>query len=219
MLDDHAVFRAVDPPGGVEKPSHDAPQRDKEPGALLQPVIARSGLEAAGAFGGDGRVRLDGDFQTTNLAIPVALQADVAVNESGKTLNRVEKGFNLQLNSWSPFRVLALFCHSQITRISGDQLFGFTVLEEVAPRMGGGGERRRRSAELQFAAPPVATRNGLAAPAHRRDLDVRTQINTVQTKSLANRKCVQNHPQKVLQTHFPMMHGMSSHIRGSRCKC
>jgi hypothetical protein len=32
---------------------------------------------------------LDGDFEATKLAIPMALQADVAENESGKTLNGV----------------------------------------------------------------------------------------------------------------------------------
>ena len=65
-------------------------------------------------------------------------------NESGKTLNRVQNGLKLQLNSWSPCRVFALPSNSQITRISGDQLFGFTALDDVAPSMGGGGERRRR---------------------------------------------------------------------------
>ena len=39
------------------------------------------------------------------------------------------------------------------------------TLDAVAPSMGGGGERRRRPSELQFASPPVATRNGLAPPA------------------------------------------------------
>jgi hypothetical protein len=79
-------------------------------------VITWRGLEAAGTSGGDGRVRLDGDFDATKLAIPMALEADVAENESGKTLNRVQNGLNLQLNSWSPGRVLALPLNSQITR-------------------------------------------------------------------------------------------------------
>jgi hypothetical protein len=100
------MFRAVDPPGRVEKPRHDAPQRHKEPGALLQPVVARSGLEAAGTFGGDGWVRLDGDFDATGLAIPMAVEADVVENEPGKMLNRVQNGLNVQLNSWSPGRGL-----------------------------------------------------------------------------------------------------------------
>ena len=106
VLHHHSMFRAVDPPGRVEKPRHDAPQRHKEPGALLQPVVARSGLEAAGTFGGDGWVRLDGDFDATGLAIPMAVEADVVENEPGKMLNRVQNGLNVQLNSWSPGRGL-----------------------------------------------------------------------------------------------------------------
>jgi hypothetical protein len=94
----------------------------------------------------------------------MAVEADVVENESGKTLNHVQNGLNLQLNSWSPVRGLALFCNLHLTRTSGDQLFAFTALDVVAPSMGGGGERRRRASELQFAAPPVATRNGLARP-------------------------------------------------------
>jgi hypothetical protein len=143
---------------------------------LGQPVIARSGLETAGTLGPDGRVRLDGDFNATKLAIPMALEADVAENESGKTLNRVQNGLNLQLNSWSPFRVLALFCNSHLTRTSGDQLFRFTTLE-VSRRLwagaasGGDGlpnscSRRRRS--------PRVTDS--PAPAHRRAGDDRKQL-------------------------------------------
>jgi hypothetical protein len=36
--------------------------------------MARSGLEAPGTFGRDGRVRLDGDFEATGLAIPMVLE-------------------------------------------------------------------------------------------------------------------------------------------------
>jgi len=124
MLDHHPVLRALHPPGGVEKAGRDAPQRHKKPGTLLQPVIARRGLEAAGTFGRDGGVRLDGDFQATGLAITIALEANVAEDESGKTLNRVQNGLNLQLNSWSPVRGLVRFRNWHITRTFGDQLFG-----------------------------------------------------------------------------------------------
>ena len=78
MLDDHPMLRAVNPPGGIEKPRHNPPQRQKEKPALRQPVITRSGLETAGTLGRDGRVRLDGDFDATGLAIAMALEADVA---------------------------------------------------------------------------------------------------------------------------------------------
>jgi hypothetical protein len=115
-------------------------------------------------LGGDGRVRFQLDFEATGPAIPMALEADVAENESGKTLNRVQNGLNLQLNSGSPVRGLVRFRNLHITRTSGDQLFGFSALDALAPSLGGGGERRRRIAEHQFASPPVATRNGLARP-------------------------------------------------------
>jgi hypothetical protein len=115
---------------------------------------------------------LDGDFQATKLAIPMALQADVAENESGKTLNRVQNGLNLQLNSWSPVRGLVRFRNWHITRTSGDQLFGFTALNALAPSLGGGGERRRRlsnSSSRRRRSPRVTDS---PAPAQRRAGDV-----------------------------------------------
>ncbi len=200
MLNHHAVFRAVDPPGGIAKPRRDAPQRHKEPGALLQPVIARRGLEAAGAFGRDGRMRLDGDFDATGLAIPMALQADVVVNESGKTLNRVQNGLNLQLNSWSPFRVLALFL--QLAPYSNFRGSAICFYRPGRRRAVSGRGRRAAaaSAELQFAPPPVATRNGLARPHPKARPRRPNTTQTVKTRTLENQKCHQNHPQKVLQT-------------------
>jgi hypothetical protein len=143
---------------------------------LLQPVITRSGLEAAGTFGRDGRVRLNGDFDATGLAISMAVEADVTENESGKTLNRVENGLNLQLNSWSPVRGLALCCNSHHTRISGDQLFSFPAPDDLAPSMGGGGERRRRlpnSSSRRRRSPRVTDS---PAPTHRRAGDARKSV-------------------------------------------
>jgi hypothetical protein len=45
--------------------------------------------------------RPDGDFQATGLAVPMALKPDVLINKSGKRLNGVQKGLNLQLHGWS----------------------------------------------------------------------------------------------------------------------
>jgi hypothetical protein len=129
-------------------------------------------------------MRMDGDFQAAGLAIPMALQADVAVNESGKTLNRIQNGLNLQLNSWSPVRGLALFRNLHLTRTSGDQLFGFITLDNLAPSMGGGGERRRRlpnSSSRRRRSPRVTDS---PAPAHRRAGDVRKRRQDVK-KTLA----------------------------------
>ncbi len=106
----------------------------------------------------------------------MALEADVAKDKSGKTLNRVQNGLNLQLNSWSPGRGLVRFCHWHITRTSGDQLFGFTALDALAPSLGGGGERRRRlsnSSSRRRRSPRVTDS---PAPAQRRAPDVRKQL-------------------------------------------
>ena len=106
----------------------------------------------------------------------MALEADVAENESGKTLNRVQNGFNVQLNSWSPFRGLVRFRNLHLTRTSGDQLFAFTVLDALAPSLGGGGERRRRlsnSSSRRRRSPRVTDS---PAPAQRRAPDVRKQL-------------------------------------------
>jgi len=176
MLDHHAVLRALHPPGGVEKAGRDAPQRHKEPRPLRQPVIAGRRFQAVGTLGGDGRVRFHLDFEATGLAVAMALEADVAENESGKTLNRVQNGFNVQLNSWSPFRGLVRFRNLHLTRTSGDQLFAFTVLDALAPSLGGGGERRRRlsnSSSRRRRSPRVTDS---PAPAQRRAPDVRKQL-------------------------------------------
>jgi hypothetical protein len=122
-------------------------------------------------------VRLDGDFEATGLAIPMAVEPDVTVNESGKTLNRVQNGLNLQLNSWSPGRVFVLRLNSQTTRFSGDQLFGFTALDDLAPSLGGGGERRRRlpnSSSRRRRSPRVTDS---PAPAQRRARDIQKEFN------------------------------------------
>jgi len=68
-------------------------------------------------------VRRHRDFDLTRRAIPVAAKPDVLVNKARKTLNDVQEGLNMQLNSWSPGRVFVLPLNSQITRTVGDQLF------------------------------------------------------------------------------------------------
>jgi hypothetical protein len=95
------MLRAVDPPGGVEEPRHDAPQRHKEPPALRQAVIARSGPQAAGTLGRDAAVGLDRDSEAPGLAVGMAVEADVLENKAGKMLKGVQNGLNLQLHRWS----------------------------------------------------------------------------------------------------------------------
>jgi hypothetical protein len=106
----------------------------------------------------------------------MAVEADVVENESGKTLNHVQNGLNLQLNSWSPVRGLALFCNWHLTRTSGDQLFGFTTLDILAPSMGGSGELRRRLPNSSSRRRRSLRVTDSPAPAHRRALDVRKEI-------------------------------------------
>ena len=132
---------------------------------------------------------------------PMAVEADVAENKSGKTLNRVQNGLNLQLNSWSPVRGLALFCNSQITRTSGDQLFllpPWTSSRRLWAGAASGGDGLPNSSSRRRRSPRVTDS---PAPAHRRARDVRTAITKPVKKSLAKtRKSPKNHPQIVLQT-------------------
>ncbi len=159
------MLRAVHPPGGIEKPGDDPPQRNKEPGAGLQAVITRGGLEAARAFGPPPAVGRHRDLDRARAARVRAAEPDVLVNKAGKRLKGVQQGLNLQLNSWSPGRGLACsFFNSQATRPTDDQLFFCPPRARSRRLWAGAGERRRRASELSFAAPPVATRNGLAPP-------------------------------------------------------
>jgi hypothetical protein len=50
------------------------------------------------------------------------------------------------------------------TAASFSALFSPPTIRQAAPSIRAGGERRERTAELQFALPPVATRNGLTRP-------------------------------------------------------
>jgi hypothetical protein len=130
-------------------------------------------------------VRLDGDFQATKLAIPMALEADVVENESGKTLNRVQNGLNLQLNSWSPFRLFALPLNSQITRTVGDQLFllpPWTTSRRLWAGAASGGDGLPNSCSRRRRSPRVTDS---PAPAHRRAGNARTSITKSVKKRLA----------------------------------
>jgi hypothetical protein len=109
-------------------------------------------------------VRRHGDLDRPRLAIAVAADPDVLVNKARKMLNGVQESLNVQLNSWFPWlSVCVAFELANYSKNWGSAI-SFTAPDVVAPSMGGGGERRRRTSELQFAAPPVATRNGLARP-------------------------------------------------------
>jgi len=76
-------------------PASNAPQRDKQPGALWQPVIARSWLEATGTLRRDAAVRLDFNFDMAGPPVSMAVEANVLENKTGEMLNGVQKRLNL----------------------------------------------------------------------------------------------------------------------------
>jgi hypothetical protein len=88
-------------------------------------------------------------------------------------LNRVQNGLNLQLNSWSPFRLFALPLNSQITRTVGDQLFllpPWTTPRRLWAGAASGGDGLPNSCSRRRRSPRVTDS---PAPAHRRARDVR----------------------------------------------
>ena len=163
-------------------------------------IVARGRLEAAGTLTASALVGVDGDFEATGLAVAIAVEPDVVVNESGKTLNRVQNGLNLQLNSWSSLSGVSAFNQLANYSILGGSATLAKKSRVRAPSLGGGGERRRRPSELQFASPPVATRNGLARPRPEARQERPKTTQTVKNKPLENGKDPKNYPQIVLQT-------------------
>src|SRR5204862_7830683 len=121
--------------------------------------------------GEDAAVGLNRNFDAAGPSVPLALEADVLKNKSGKMLNGVQNGLNLQLHRWPLVSFLkpgviparnprsAFFAHAQ-----ADGLLTTPPKPTRAVSFAGAGERRQRAVELQFAVPPVATRNGLAPP-------------------------------------------------------
>ena len=98
---------------------------------------------------GNAAVRLDGDFDATGLAIAMAAEPDVAENKSGKMLNRVQNGLNLQLNSWSPVRGLAAVL--QLRKLLELRRISYFFYHPGRPRAVYG--RGRRAAATAFRTP------------------------------------------------------------------
>src|SRR2546429_19077 len=72
------------PASGIDKEVSEAPQRDKQPGSLGQPVIARGRLEATETLGRDATVRLDSDFDVAGPPVPIAVEANHLENKTGE---------------------------------------------------------------------------------------------------------------------------------------
>jgi hypothetical protein len=94
-------------------------------------------------------------------------------------LNPVQKCLNFQLHCWPSVSFFSRSQHRFETKVSlffstinpgrsyVSRFLGFfsqPTIHQPAPSIRAGGERRERTPELQFAFPPVATRNGLTCP-------------------------------------------------------
>ena len=114
------MFRAVDPPRGVNEMRHQTPQRHKEPSTLRQVVVTRCRLATMGTPGRAPRVGREGYLQA-GLAILLIQKPDVMKNKAWKMLNGVQNSLNFQLHRWSRFRWFSFIFNSQTKRSRRDQ--------------------------------------------------------------------------------------------------
>jgi len=121
VLDPQAVLRTTHPARRIVQMGRNAPQGHEAPRAFRQPVVARSRLLALGtpALAGSVRLQVDVDAQRGTSSAKL----DLTVNKAGETLNPVQNGLNMQLNSRSPGLGFAVFVQPQTTRTFRDQLF------------------------------------------------------------------------------------------------
>jgi putative methionine-R-sulfoxide reductase with GAF domain len=118
----------------------------------------------------------------TGLAIPMAAEADVLVNKAGKMLNRVQNGLNLQLNSWSPVRGLALrFATRKYSNFRGSAILlpPWTSSRRLWAGAASGGDGLPNSSSRRRRSPRVTDS---PAPAQRRAGDVRKEGSPCQGK-------------------------------------
>ena len=120
MFHHHPMLRALDPPGAIDEPRHQAPQRHKQPRAGRQLVITGRRFETPRALGGNPRVRQNDDLQVAGPARWL-VHPDILKNKAGKMLQAVQNGFNFQLHRWSLVRWFAFLFNSQTKRSRRDQ--------------------------------------------------------------------------------------------------
>jgi hypothetical protein len=120
MLDPHPMFRAVDPPRGVNEMRHQTPQRHKEPSTLRQVVVTRCRLATMGTPGRATRVRHEGYLQA-GLAMQLIQEPNIMENKARKMLNGVQNSLNFQLHRWSRFRWFSFIFNSQTKRSRRDR--------------------------------------------------------------------------------------------------
>ncbi len=101
MFHHHPMLRALDPPGGVKEPYHQAPQRHKQPRARRQLVITGGRFETPRAFAANACVRQNDNLKVAGPVLLPAVHANIRINKAGKRLNLVQNGLNFQLHRWS----------------------------------------------------------------------------------------------------------------------
>ena len=72
-----------------------------QPASLLEPVITRGWPLTLRAPAAPALLPLQPDLDGLRPSL-LPVQFNVLINKPSKVLNRVQKGFNLELNSWSP---------------------------------------------------------------------------------------------------------------------
>src|SRR5260370_39104845 len=100
------------PPGYVHEIGGDPPHRHKQPAPFFQPVITWGRLLTLRTFAADAAARLYEEFDRAQPAFWVLPQPDVRADVTYKSLDPIQNGLKLELNSWSPrsmVRVLTNF--------------------------------------------------------------------------------------------------------------
>src|ERR1039457_2568405 len=110
----HPVLGALHPSWCVAKIGRDAPQRNKQPAPLPQPVIARRRLLTLRAAPPHAPMGLHCDFNPVLMPSPLA-EPNLLVNKPYIMLNPVQNRFNFELNGWSPGRALVCCSNHRLT--------------------------------------------------------------------------------------------------------
>jgi hypothetical protein len=97
VLDHDPVLGAVDAPGRIVEIGRNPPQRDEQPTADVQTVVAWRRLLTARTAAADSGMRLDTDLDEIGL-VRLSMQADLAIDKADEALHAIQNRLNLQLN-------------------------------------------------------------------------------------------------------------------------
>ncbi len=97
---------------------------------------------------------------------PRSAQPHLLVKQNREMVNPVQNGLNFQLHCWPLVSSSSRSSNRCETKGHCFSFCAIRISQPTNPRglFAGAGERRQWTFELQFALPPVATRNGLAPP-------------------------------------------------------